>query len=191
MIFLGVVLILQFCHLPHEFSLYTFPHSFIFFFLGFEFNEYITKGVSTLQNRTIFGVSLSILALLCVGIIYNKIGNLDIGRGYYTDYKILSLTTALIGSLGIIMLCSIIKWRSRVIELISSATLLIMCLYIPTAHFIQLHIFSGPLTIVESVISSLLIVAFLAAIYIPVQRKLPILVGMRSVFPFTNINHFT
>lgn len=153
------------------------PYSFIFFFVGYNLKDIISKIVNILNERIWLCVFSSALCFALVYLVYRFIGNLDIGRNYYTDYKLISLVTAFIGIFGVISLCSISQKSKGVINQISSATLLIMCLHIPIIQFIQLHIFKVPTQIYLSLISSVMIVAILTYLFAPVEAKFPILVG--------------
>lgn len=176
-IFYSVLCLSLLFSLPKVFSLYTVPYSFIFYFVGYKFKQYIRTIGDVLNSRPGICLLSSAICFASVYIIYGLIGNLDIGRNHYTNYPLISLFTAFIGIFGVISLCCISRKQRKIITVISSSTLLIMCLHIPLIQFIQLHIFKPPTNIHLSLGASILIVALLAALYVPVKDKLPWLIG--------------
>lgn len=179
-LFWCILLICFFIAKPTWFALYTVPTAFLFYYIGYEFKAFIFWIVDIVKHRPLFGIVTTILLFSIVVVLYQKIGNLDIGRDYYTNYPLLALITALIGSFGVMVLCSSIAKPIKMIEVVSSGTIVVMCLHIPIQQFLQLHIIGSPSEVYLSIISSIFIVVILSVLHIPITNKFPLLIGKKG-----------
>lgn len=175
-----IILICFFITKPTWFALYTVPTAFMFYYIGYKFKDFIIWACNLVKYRPSFGIVATILLFTIVVILYQKNGNLDIGRDYYTNYPLLALITALIGSFGVMILSSSIAKPIKMIELVSSGTIVVMCLHIPIQQFLQLHIIGSPSEVYLSIISSIFIVVILSVLSIPITNKFPLLMGKKG-----------
>ncbi len=176
-LFWAIILIFLFIPKPTWFALYTVPTAFIFYYIGYEFKDFISNICNKLKHRSLLGIVITILLFVIVTVVYLKNGNLDIGRDYYTDYPLIALITALVGSFGVMVLCGSFAKPIKIIEVVSSGTIVVMCLHIPIQQFLQLHVIGSPTEVHLSIISSIFIVLILSVLSIPIADLFPLLMG--------------
>lgn len=176
-----------FIKFPTQFAIYTVPAAFTFFASGFVLKQFIASAISFINKNILLSLTCSVGLMSLLLYIYYQIGNLDIGKGEYTIYPIISLTAAYIGIMGFLWLCAVIQSimpqkfitqkATAMFVRCSDATIVILGLHIFAVQIFSLHLPGLYGSFSMAVVASVIITGVLTWIYPYMANILPLLSG--------------